>query len=60
METAVATEKSRLEEEQRIQVETLRNKQNSEIDRLRQDMDKRHRDKQDDLRSQLADNQKEV
>lgn len=56
----IASEKAKLEDEQKIQVDSLRKKHDSEIERLRQELERRHKERQDSLRSELAETHKQV
>ncbi|KAH9494994.1 hypothetical protein Btru_018355 [Bulinus truncatus] len=61
VEASVASEKLKIEEDQRIQLKSLQSKHESEIERLKQDLDKKHIEKLNSLRHELeATHKKEL
>ena len=60
MDQSVASERARLESEQRIQLESMRSKHDAEITRLEDEAQRRHKERQDGLRTELEEAHKEV
>ena len=60
VDQSVASERARLDSEQRIQLESMRSKHGAEIARLQEEAQRRHKERQDGLRSELEDAHKEV
>lgn len=60
MEASLTSEKSRLEDEKQIQLESLRKKHDAEIEKLKQNLERRHKESQESLKVELSETHTEV